>query len=512
MVRKPDPIRQITIVGGGTAGWMCAAAFARNLPQSKITLVESEEIGTVGVGEATIPPIRLFNAMLGLDEAEFLRETRGTFKLGIAFQDWGAQGERYFHPFGVYGLRPELGHFLQYWLRMKALGEVGPVSDYSLCTLAALSGRMGAQSSDPDSALSTFGSAYHFDAGLYARYLRRYSEKRGVMRVEGQVGDVAQDSESGFVTTLTLKDGRTLGGDLFIDCSGFRGLLIEQTLETGYENWTRWLPCDRAIALPCEHGTFDAHGEPVIAPYTLSTAREAGWQWTIPLQHRVGNGYVYSSQFKSDDAAEATLRANLQGKVLAEPNRLKFVTGRRKAFWNKNVVALGLASGFIEPLESTSIHLIQSGINKLLMHWPDRAFDPANIAAYNQRQHLDYERIRDFIVLHYHATRRDDTPLWRYTRDMAIPDTLAHKIAVFRERGTFANAAEEMFTPTSWMAVMMGQGIEPQSYDPLIEMQDIAPIRAGFPRMKAHLQSLADAMPTHAEYLKRHNMVAREVA
>ena len=512
MVRRPDPIRQITIVGGGTAGWMCAAALIRNLPQTSITLVESEEIGTVGVGEATIPPIRLFNAMLGLDEAEFLRETRGTFKLGIAFHDWGNLGERYFHPFGVYGLRPELGHFLQYWLRMKALGEAGAISDYSLCTLAAMSGRMGTQSQDPDSALSTFGSAYHFDAGLYARYLRRYSEKRGVLRIEGQVAHVAQDAETGFITTLTLKDGRTVGGDLFVDCSGFRGLLIEQTLETGYENWTRWLPCDRAIAMPCEHGTLDAKGEPVIAPYTLSTAREAGWQWTIPLQHRVGNGYVYSSQFKSDDAAEATLRANLQGRVLAEPNRLKFVTGRRKAFWNKNVVALGLASGFIEPLESTSIHLIQSGINKLLMHWPDRAFDPANIEAYNRRQHLDYERIRDFIVLHYHATRRDDTPLWRSTRDMAIPDTLAHKIAVFRERGAFANAAEEMFTPTSWMAVMMGQGIEPQSYDPLIEAQDIGPIRAGFPRMKAHLQSLADVMPTHAEYLKRHNMVAREVA
>lgn len=512
-MRQPEPLQSLTIVGGGTAGWMCAAAMARNLGSHvRITLIESEDIGTVGVGEATIPPIKLFNAMLGLDEAEFMRETKGTYKLGIEFRDWRVLNERYFHPFGVYGLKTELGHFLQFWLRMKALNEVGPIDDYSLCTLAARAGRMGRQSDDADDVMANFGSAYHFDAGLYARYLRKYAEARGVTRVEGMIAETVLHPESGFVSTLKLKDGREVGGDLFIDCSGFRGLLIEQALQTGYEDWSHWLPADRAIAMPCAHGTHDAQGLPVINPYTSSTSREAGWQWHIPLQHRVGNGYVYSSQFISDEDAEATLRANLEGAVLAEPNRLRFTTGRRKKFWNKNVVALGLASGFIEPLESTSIHLVQSGINKLLLHWPDKTFAPANIEAYNRRQHLDYERIRDFIVLHYHATDRDDTALWRYTKSMSIPDSLAHKIEVFRDRGTFANAAEEMFTPTSWMAVMMGQGILPQSYDPLIEYQDIGALRTGFARMKSHLKGLADAMPSQRVYLDQHRMWARETA
>ncbi|EGF91697.1 tryptophan halogenase PrnA [Asticcacaulis biprosthecium C19] len=501
-MQSPDPIRSIVIVGGGTAGWMAAAAFARNLGRHlSITLVESEDIGTVGVGEATIPPIKLFNAMLGLDEAEFMRETRATYKLGIRFHDWRHLGQDYFHPFGVYGLKPELGHFLQFWLRMQAQGhDIGPVSDYSLCTLAALQGRMGRQSDD--GAMATFGSAYHFDAGLYARYLRRYSQQLGVIRVEGLIADVQQHPESGNVQSVRLKDGRGIAGDLFIDCSGFRGLLIEQTLGTGYDDWSHWLPCDRAMAMPC------AHGGAQIQPYTSSTAREGGWQWHIPLQHRVGNGYVYSSRFVDDDTAEATLRANLEGEPLAEPNRLRFQTGRRKKFWNKNVVALGLASGFIEPLESTSIHLIQSGINKLLLHFPDRSFAPANIEAYNRRQHLDYERIRDFIILHYHATARDDSGLWRYTRTMEIPDSLAHKIEVFRERGAFAHAAEEMFTPTSWMAVMMGQGIIPQSHDPLVAYEDIATLRDGFARMKDHLKQLADTLPTQHAYLKQNGMLA----
>lgn len=510
-MHKPDPIRTIVIVGGGTAGWMAAAALARNLGRHlKIVLVESEDIGTVGVGEATIPPIKLFNAMLGLDEAEFLRETRGTYKLGIAFKDWGGLGEDYFHPFGVYGLKSELGHFLQFWLRMKAAGEVESIDSYSLCTLAARQGCMGRQTDNPNDVMSNFGSAYHFDAGLYARFLRHYSEQLGAVRIEGMISEVAQHTETGFVTGVRLNDGRTIEGDLFIDCSGFRGLLIEQTLSTGYENWSHWLPCDRAVAMPCEHGTHDTHGAPVIRPYTTSTAREAGWQWHIPLQHRVGNGYVYCSHFIDDDKAIETLRGHLEGKPLAEPNRLKFVTGRRRKFWNKNVVALGLASGFIEPLESTSIHLIQSGINKLLMHFPDRTFAPANIEAYNRRQHLDYERIRDFIILHYHATSRQDSELWRYTRSMEIPDTLAHKIAVFRERGTFANAAEEMFTPTSWMAVMMGQGIMPQSYDPLVEFEAGDNLKEGFRRMQLHLNTLARDLIPHWQFLANHGMLAKQ--
>jgi tryptophan halogenase len=508
-VARPDPIQTVTIVGGGTAGWMAAAALVRNLGKAcEIRLIESEDIGTVGVGEATIPPIKLFNAMLGLDEAEFMRETKGAYKLGIQFHHWKALDAHYFHPFGVYGLKTDLGHFLQFWLRMKAEGGGDGIDEYSLCTLAAHAGKMGKQSDDPNAVLANFGSAYHFDAGLYARYLRRYSEARGVKRIEGKIVEVLQHPETGFVTSVRLDRGEVVDGDLFIDCSGFRGLLIEGALKSGYDDWTHWLPADRAIAMPCAHGKHDAKGDPVIHPYTSSTSREAGWQWHIPLQHRVGNGYVYSSQFISDEDAERTLRANLEGEALAEPNRLRFTTGRRKLFWNKNVVALGLASGFIEPLESTSIHLVQSGINKLLMHWPDRTFAPANIDAYNRRQHLDYERIRDFIILHYHATERNDTPLWRYTANMSIPDSLAHKIAVFRERGAFANAAEEMFTPTSWMAVMMGQGIVPQSYDPLMELQDPQVLRDGFARMKTLLKSLADDMPSQWEYLRRHNMLA----
>jgi tryptophan 7-halogenase len=510
MVTHPDPIRSITIVGGGTAGWMAAAAFARNLSHRlTITLIESEDIGTVGVGEATIPPIKLFNAMLGLDEAEFMRETKGTYKVGIEFKGWLNEGQRYFHPFGVYGLKTELGHFLQFWLRMQAEGNVSSIEDYSLCTLAAKAGRMGRQSDDPRDVLANFGSAYHFDAGLYARYLRTYSEKRGVTRIEGRIAEVNQHTETGFVTGVTLADGRTVGGDLFIDCSGFRGLLIEQALSSGYEDWSHWLPMNRAVAMPCAHGSYDADGHPVIRPYTTSTARDAGWQWHIPLQHRVGNGYVYSSHFIDDDSAEATLRVNLEGEALADANRLKFVTGRRKRFWNKNVVALGLASGFIEPLESTSIHLVQSGINKLLQHFPDRTFAPANIDAYNRRQHLDYERIRDFIILHYHANLRVG-PLWDYVRDMEIPDTLAHKLAVFRERGTFANAAEEMFTPTSWMAVMMGQGVMPEGYDPLLAYEDLGTLRTGFTRMKRHLADLVASMPTHRQYLEKLGALAKE--
>ncbi len=509
MVAHPDPIQHITIVGGGTAGWMAAAAFARNLGQHlKITLIESEEIGTVGVGEATIPPIKLFNAMLGLNEAEFMRETKGTYKLGIEFKGWFEEGQRYFHPFGVYGLKTELGHFLQFWLRMKAAGEISNIEDYSLCTLAARAGRMGKQSNDDRDVMANFGSAYHFDAGLYARYLRAYSERLGVTRVEGRIAAVNQHAETGLVTSLTLADGRQVGGDLFIDCSGFRGLLIEQTLSTGYEDWSHWLPMDRAVAMPCAHGTHDGNGDPVIRPYTTATARDAGWQWHIPLQHRVGNGYVYSSRFIDDEGAEATLRGSLEGEALAPANRLRFVTGRRKKFWNKNVVALGLASGFIEPLESTSIHLVQSGINKLLQHFPDRTFAPANIDAYNRRQHLDYERIRDFIILHYHANRRSGA-LWDYVRTMNIPDTLAHKLAVFRERGTFANAAEEMFTPTSWMAVMMGQGVVPECYDPLLAYEDLGALRAGFDRMQMHLRDLADAMPTHYQYLDKLGALAK---
>jgi len=425
----------IVILGGGTAGWMAAALLARALGRRcAITLVESAEIGTVGVGEATIPPIRGFNQTLGLNEAEFVRETKGTYKLGIAFHGWTRPGEAYFHPFGVYGTAPDPGYFHHYWLKLSGLGKAGPLEDYSLCAQAARRGRFGQQSADPRSPLSTFGSAFHFDAGLYARYLRTYAERLGVTRIEGKVARVAQRGEDGFIEALHLEGDRRVDGDFFIDCSGFRGLLIEEALKTGYEDWSHWLPCDRAMAMPCTR-----EGAP--PPITRSTAQAAGWIWNIPLQHRDGNGYVYSSQFIDDDAAEATMRASLGGTPLAEPNRLRFVTGRRKKAWNKNVLSLGLASGFIEPLESTSIHMIQAGLLKFLSAFPGKTWDPVQADDYNDRIQLDFERIRDFIVLHYHANQRDE-PLWQARREMALPETLTRRLALFRACGRLSQHPE----------------------------------------------------------------------
>ncbi|MEJ2815055.1 tryptophan halogenase family protein [Caulobacter sp. CCG-8] len=499
-------IQNIVIVGGGSAGWMTAAALARGLDRRyRIQVVESQDIGVVGVGEATIPPIRLFNAMLGLDEAEFMRETQATYKLGIQFRDWGRMGQSYFHPFGVYGLNAELGHFFQYWLKLDHEGGALDLADYSLCAQAAQAGRFDRQSDDPRDPMSTFGFAYHFDTILYGQYLRRFAQTLGVARTEGEVVQVDQHPETGFVTALRLKSGQVVEGDLFIDCSGFRGLLIEQTLKAGYEDWSDLLPMDRAAAVPC------ALRGP-LSPYTTSTAREAGWQWRIPLQHRVGNGYVYSSRFISDEAAVATLMANLESEPLAEPRLLRFNTGRRRRMWDKNVVAIGLSSGFMEPLESTSIHLIQASINKLLQHFPDRSFSPANRDVYNRRIQVDMETIRDFLVLHYKATVRDDAALWSYVRQMPIPDSLAERIELFRERGQLVIHPDEMFTPTSWLAVLLGQGVHPRSYSPLVADQDSRAIAEGFRNMKALVARRVEAMPGHADYLKRHGMWAAEAA
>lgn len=502
----PNLITSILIAGGGTAGWMTAAALARSLGATvAITLIESEEIGTIGVGEATIPPIKLFNAMLGLDEAEFMRETRATHKLGIEFRDWGALGQTYFHPFGTYGLKAEMGHFLPYWLKLHHAGDALDLADYSLCTLAARNGRMTRQSDDATSVLSHFGSAYHFDAILYARYLRRYSERLGVRRVEGKIVDVELHGETGFVEAVKLGDGQRHTADLFIDCSGFKGILIEEALHTGYDDWTHWLPVNRAVAAPCER-----KGE--LSPYTIAHAREAGWTWRIPLQHRVGNGYVFSDAFTSETTAIDLLLANLESAPLADPRLLRFTTGRRKKAWNRNVVAVGLSSGFLEPLESTSIHLIQASINKLLQHFPDRNFSPVNTEVYNDRIARDVERIRDFLIVHYHETTRDDSALWNHVRTMIIPDSLRQKLEIFRERGQFINAADEMFSNTSWLAVMMGQGVMPGSYDPLVAGTDLATLRTGFAQMKATLAGLTDAMPTHNDYLRRQGALSTETA
>ena len=488
-------IRSIVIVGGGTAGWMTAAALSQTLRKGcAITLIESEEIGTVGVGEATIPTIKLFNQMLGLDENDFVKATQGSFKLGIQFVDWAKLGHRYFHPFGSYGRPFDTVSVHQHWLAARAAHDID-LDDLSMGWAAAKQGKFAPQSADVRNVLSTHDYAYHFDAGLYAAYLRRYSEARGVVRHEGKVASVQQNGESGFVESVTLADGRVCAADLFIDCSGFRGLLIEGALKTGYEDWTHWLPCDRALAVPCA-------STPDFTPYTRSTSRAAGWQWRIPLQHRTGNGYVYCSAHISDDAAAATLLANLDGKALADPRPLRFVTGRRKKSWNKNVIAVGLSSGFLEPLESTSIHLIQANISKILAFFPDRDFDPLVTEEFNRVAANETERIRDFIILHYHLTTREE-PLWRACAAMSIPDTLKFKIDHFRKYGRLIAREMDLFGPVSWIAVHIGQFNIPEHPDPLIDFRDVDGAEY-LGKLRAAMQAAAKTLPTHQGYIDQH--------
>jgi tryptophan 7-halogenase len=420
--------RRIVIAGGGTAGWMAAAALARFCgPGWRITLIESEEIGTVGVGEATIPMIRLFNQGLGIDEAEFLRETHGTWKLGIEFDGWGAPGERYMHAFGQVGRGLGLLPFHPYWLRARAAGRAGSFGDYVLNAVAAKADRFAHVERAADSALPAMPYAFHFDAGLYAAYLRRYAQARGVVRIEGRIAQVERDGEGGDVVALVLAGGERVAGELFVDCTGFRGLLIEGALETGFEDWGHWLPCDRALAVPCERA------DPLV-PYTRAIARAAGWQWRIPLQHRTGNGYVFCSAHIGEDKAAAVLLANLDGVPQAEPRLLKFRTGKRRKVWNRNVVALGLAAGFIEPLESTSIHLIQTGIARLLEFLPSGRIADADRDAFNRLSTFEIERIRDFVILHYFANGREGEPFWDALRHMTLPEPLAERIAMSAPR------------------------------------------------------------------------------
>jgi len=493
----PEPIASIVIVGGGTAGWMTAAALAHLLDARRvsITLVESEAVGTVGVGEATIPPILLFNQMLGIDENEFVSRTHATFKLGIEFINWGALGEAYIHPFGDFATDLESLPLHQHWLRARSNGYSRDLFDFSLMAQAARRGRfMPPVRGNPRSALAGIHYAYQFDAGAYATFLREYAEARGVKRIEGFVGDVSLDAVTGHVTTLTLQDGREVSGELFIDCSGFRGLLIEGALETGYEDWHRYLPVDRAIALPCEKS-----GPPV--PYTRATAHEAGWQWRIPLQHRTGNGHVYCSAFTSDEAALDRLTGTLDGAPIAEPRFLRFTTGHRRKFWNRNVVALGLAAGFMEPLESTSIHLVQTGIARLISLFPDKRFNPVEIDAYNARTLFEYERVRDFLVLHYTATRRDDTAFWRHCQALPQPESLKEKIAQFESSGRVFREANELFTVSSWLSVMLGQGIVPTGWTPLVERFEIGEMTARLEQVADVVRRAAEAMPAHGDYI-----------
>ncbi len=491
-----NSIRSIVVVGGGTAGWMTAAALANAIQTGcTITLVESEEIGTVGVGEATIPPIRTFNEALGIAENDFVRATQGSFKLGIEFVGWGAQESRYFHPFGTYGRNFDMLPLHQHWLAAYRNGNAPELQDLCMAWAAARRGKFDRPSADQRSVLSTYEYAYHFDAGLYARFLRSYAEARGVVRIEGKVASVQLDSMSGFVSGVTMADGGAILGDLFVDCSGFRGLLIEGALQTGYQDWSHWLPCDRALAVPCARaGAF--------TPYTRSTAREAGWQWRIPLQHRTGNGHVYCSNFISDQDAADTLLANLDGEALADPRPLRFTTGRRNLFWNRNVVAVGLSGGFMEPLESTSIHLIQAAISKLIALFPDRNFDPLVIAEYNRIAINEFERIRDFIILHYKLTSRDDSELWRYCGAMSVPDTVTWKIEHFRRNGRLLARDADLFGPPSWLAVHVGQGNIPVGGDPLLPLRG-ADHRDYLRKLEAALAHAAQGLSDHAEYIAR---------
>ncbi|XQA78156.1 tryptophan halogenase family protein [Xanthomonas sacchari] len=495
------PLRNLVIVGGGTAGWMAAAALARVLgPDYRITLIESEQIGIVGVGEATVPHIKAFNNLLGINEAEFVRHTQGSFKLGIEFADWQRPGTSYVHGFGT-----EIGHplgllpFQQYWFKQALAGKARPLGAYTLNTVAAKRDRFMTSATDvpPNSPLANIAYAYHFDAALYAGFLRRYAEQRGVTRREGIVEEVQLHPESGDVLSVRLASGEAIAGDLFIDCSGFRGLLIEQALHTGYHDFSHWLPCDRALAVPCAKV-----GPPT--PYTRATARAAGWQWRIPLQHRTGNGYVYCSAHISDDEAAATLLANLDGPALADPRPLRFVTGRRKQVWNRNVVALGLASGFMEPLESTSIHLVQSGISKLLELFPREGISPVLVRRYNERIAFEFDRIRDFLLLHYHATERDDSAFWRHCRSMPITPELQETLALFRDSGRFYRNGDEMFAEISWVQVMVGQGILPRAYHPLVDQVPQADLERFMASVEQTIGHCADAMPPHQAFIDRY--------
>jgi tryptophan halogenase len=491
-------IRDIVIVGGGTAGWMAAAAFARflNNGHTRITLIESDEIGTIGVGEATIPPLITFNRMLGINENEFLSYTQGSFKLGIEFVNWGGIGERYFHPFGYHGHDLEGVHFHQLYLRERKKRVMQDISAWSMSAVAAQHGKFARPSPDTKPPFGQLLYAFHFDASLYAKFLRGYAEPRGVRRIEGKIVDAALRAEDGYVEAVTLADSQRIEGDLFIDCSGFRGLLIEQKLETGYEDWTHWLPCDRAIAVPCANP-----GDP--DPFTRATAHKSGWQWRIPLQHRMGNGHVYSSAHIGDDEAERVLLDNLEGEPLAEPRRLTFTTGRRKLAWSRNVVSMGLSSGFVEPLESTSIHLIQSGIAKLIALFPDKRFNPVERDEYNKQMQDLFEDVRDFVILHYHATRRDDSGFWNQCRTMTVPDSLQHKIDLFRAKARVFREGFDLFGTTSWVAVMLGQHILPEDSEPAADALDEERVAAALEEMRVGYLETAQAMPSQAEFIAR---------
>ena len=495
MTESVSQMQRVVILGGGTAGWMAAACLSKVYGgKLSVTLVESAEIGTVGVGEATIPMINLFNSILGIDEADLIRETEATFKLGIEFTDWTRLGHSYLHPFGAYGVNMEGISFYHYWLRLAQHEGAKDYGQFNMETLAIRQGRCGPTATDlPQLKLN---KAFHFDARLYAAFLRRYSEQRGVQRIEGKVRHVELDPGSGQVRHLGLEDDKIVEGDLFIDCSGFAGLLIGKALGVPYRDWSQWLPCNRAVAVPCENA-----GPPT--PYTRSTAREAGWQWRIPLQHRTGNGYVFCDAFLSEDEAVENLLSRLDGKALADPRVLTFTTGHRVRMWEKNVISLGLASGFLEPLESTSIYLVQSALARLMAFFPRDEINPHVRVKFNDDMNAEYERIRDFLIAHYRLTERDDTPFWNMCRHMDIPDTLQMRLDVFENEGLLLEFPQDLFKDTSWFSVLMGQGVYPKTYHPLADTLPQKEFLDRMVQLRKMVMQRASALPLYAQYIDR---------
>lgn len=499
-VRHIDMKKKILIVGGGTAGWMTASALSKALHKTnyQIQLVESEVIGTVGVGEATIPSIRAFNDTLGLNEADFLRETMGSFKLGIEFVNWGKLGGRYIHPFGTHGVNLGPLSFYHYWLKMRNLGISESIGDYCISVCAARAGKFVKPQNIPGSPLSQINYAYHFDASRYAKLLRAYSEARGVERIDGEIYQVNLNSGNGYIDNVALKDGRVLQADFFIDCSGFRSLLLGGALNVGYESWGDNLLCDRAVVVQTENENDE------MVPYTKSTAHAAGWQWRIPLQHRAGNGHVYSSRYMSDEIAEKILVENISGEMLTKPRIIEFNPGMRKRFWYKNCVGIGLASGFLEPLESTSIYLVQRAITKLISFFPNHEIYQKDVDKYNELMVSDYCHARDFIILHYKVSTRDDSPFWRYCRDMDVPESLSERIDLFKNSGRLWRENDECFAEDSWVTVLFGQGQEAKAYSPLVDGITDEELKRYSSSIRQAIENCVMVMPTHKDFIKKY--------
>ncbi|MBN8503998.1 MAG: tryptophan 7-halogenase [Burkholderiales bacterium] len=485
----PTPIRRIVIAGGGTAGWMVAAGLAKCLGrQYDICLVESEEIGTVGVGEATIPTLHFLHEILDLDEQVFIRATQATFKLGISFENWRNVGEHYFHSFGRTGKPHWTAGFHHFWLEGRRRGVASDYGDYCFELRAALEQRFEALR---DGAINY---AYHFDATLYGRFLREYAEGLGVRRHEGKIAQVLRDPSSGALTALQLHEGPRIDGDFFIDCTGMRALLLGEALGVGFESWAQWLPCDRAVAVQTT-----LVGEPL--PYTRSIAHPWGWQWRIPLQHRVGNGLVYSSRHISDEAARQALLANVQGEVLRQPRVIPFTPGQRDEVWRLNCVAIGLSSGFLEPLESTSIHLIQKGLTRLVQMFPTDGIYQSDIDEYNRQSRTAIEGIRDFIILHYHVNQRSDSDFWRHCREMSVPEPLRHRIQMFRDSARLNVSADELFAENSWVQVMMGQGIQPAAHHPITRQMETRALADFLGEVRKDVARKLIQLPRHQAFI-----------